>query len=85
MIVGVVRAAMDEQLGIPVAELQVAQPGHRNERVEVREGQNLVLGAADWRVSRICSYSGDGLAGVELTRAGAAALHSVALGESRPV
>lgn len=85
VIVGVVRAAMDEQLGIPVAELHVARPRHSSERVEVREGQNLVLGGADWRVSRIRPFSGYGLAGVELTRAGAAALRSEALGESRPV
>lgn len=68
-VVGVVRAAMDEGLGVPVAELHVAGPDRRGERVVVREGQNVMLGEAAYRVERIWPYSGRSPAGIELIRA----------------
>lgn len=79
-VVGVVRAAMDERLGIPVAELHVARPGRSGERLVVRQGQNLMLGEAACRVERIRPYTGRGPAGIELTGATSGDRRSEALG-----
>lgn len=66
-VVGVVRAAMDEGLGIPVAELHVTGPGREGQRLVVREGQNVLLGESAYRVVRIVPYSGRSPAGVTLS------------------
>lgn len=65
-LVGVVRAAMDEELGVPLAELHVAQPDREAERLVVREGQHVMLGGAAHLVDSIWPWNRRTPAGVVL-------------------
>ncbi|MBM7499421.1 hypothetical protein M3C58_12810 [Brachybacterium muris] len=66
IVVGVIRAAMDVQLGHRVAELHLASPGHAGRRIEVREGQLIEAFGHVLQVAAIHPYNGRDPAGVEL-------------------
>lgn len=67
-VVGVLRAAMDEELGVPLAELHVARRGHASERLRVRTGQRILLDGATYAVAGIWPWNGRSPAGVVLRR-----------------
>lgn len=65
-VIGILRAAMDEELGIPIAELQLARAGHDVQRLVVRTGEILGCGPSTLRVQEIHPYNGRTPAGVVL-------------------
>lgn len=66
VVIGVIRAALDEQLGHRVAELHLSCPGRDGRRIEVREGQVIEACGRSLRVAAIHPYNGRDAAGVEL-------------------
>lgn len=67
VVVGVLRAARDEQLGLPEAELHLQQRGRPGRRVAVRAGQVIPVGSARFRVEEIHPFNGRDPAGVVLS------------------
>lgn len=68
VVVGVLRAAMDEELGSRVAELHLARESHPGRRLEVREGQLVDVGDGALRVESIHPYTGQRPAGIVVSR-----------------
>lgn len=80
VVVGVLRAAMDEELGAPVAELHLARPGRAAERLIVRAGQRISVAGASYAVDSIWPWNGRTPAGVVLRREGTGAAIGERLG-----